>query len=267
MLSIEPLTESAGAIVRGVSLSEPVPEDLLEQLRLALHERGVLFFRGQEMEASALAAFGLQFGPLFEHPLETDDERGSRPVVRILTGAPASDAHYRSTGWHSDASFAMSPPYVGLLHALEVPAVGGDTIWSNMSRAYAALPAEVQARLVDLEAVHDPRKVMQRKGLRGVELGGCSHPVVTTDPLSGRRALYVNENYTSHVVGMSEVDSRELLAYLFAHSTRPEFCVRFRWRRYDVALWHERLTLHYGVGDYRSTRLMRRVVVGTGAEN
>lgn len=273
-LDLRPLTPSVGAEVRGLDLREPLDVDCAAALRRALFRYGVLFFRGQRLSAERQVAFARQFGHVPRVPDSMFRVHPDNPWVSVLEND--ADRPPTVNNWHSDYSFAAEPDMASLLRAVAVPEVGGDTLWIGMAAAYRGLSAGMQARLEGLSACHDFMKLYERpakkalwQGERGRLMEAArrqfppvSHLVVRSHPESGEKALFVNPSFTRHIEGMSECESRALLAYLFEHVTAPEFQVRFRWTADSLALWDNRLTLHYAVADFHPAhRLMHRVTI------
>jgi taurine dioxygenase len=182
--------------------------------------------------------------------------------------------------WHSDFSFLEAPPSLSILYAAEIPPLGGDTVWCNMAAAYAALDHELKSELQGRAVIHTgapygvqnaPPEDVQSRGSIRIERNNPEadretlHPAVCRHPLTGEAALFVNPTYSTRFDGMSEEESRPLLQRLYTHCTRPEFTCRYRWKRGTVALWDNRMTLHYAVNDYDGyRRLMYRTAVGGG---
>lgn len=257
-VSFEPVTVPIGAEVSGVDLASELSDDVIEALRLGVHQYGVLFLRDQHLEDETHVAVARRFGPLYRHPLRPDD---ASPVFVLDSGDPSESAYQdHNTGWHSDATFEERPPYLAFLRAVLLPAVGGDTLWASANAVYDGLSSKNQRLLDGMEAMHDPHGVMPMMGLTQTVSKARPQPIVVTDPLTGRKAIYVNPNYVSHVIGMSERESRGILSMLYDMFTAPEYQVRFRWRPGSVAIWHERNTQHNGVGGYKTRRIMHRVI-------
>ena len=149
------------------------------------------------------------------------------------------------------------PPVITGLHARQLPRAGGDTAFSNQHLAYETLDEKLRSRLADLEAFHTG------KGF-GTEIEDSVHPVVRVHEATGRKALFVNTNYTRHIVGLPDDESERLLFRLFGHATRLEFTYRHRWQRDDLVLWDNRSVMHYAIGDYDEPRVMHRIVVEDG---
>jgi len=170
--------------------------------------------------------------------------------------------------WHTDNTDFPAPPMGSILYAEKVPGVGGNTLFASMYAAYDALSPGMRAYLDGLTANHDNGLTLQRfAGTSNITAEGMTlmpavqHPVVRVHSVTGRRALFVNSSYTRSIVGVSDVESRHLLAMLFEHVQLPEFQVRFPWRPGSVAIWDNRCTQHYAPNDYREQRRMRRVQI------
>ena len=178
----------------------------------------------------------------------------------------------RGIHWHTDVTFMRRPPLGSILRAVVVPPAGGDTLWSDQQAAFESLSPALQEFLSTLTAVHDGRRtfggfldaghVIEWEGERLASLDPTEHPVVRTHPETGRRSLFVNPQFTSHLVGLSARHSEALLDQLYRHMTVPEHTVRHRWRPGDVAFWDNRATMHYATLDYGdAARVMHRVTL------
>lgn len=266
--TVAPLSPTIGAVIDGVSLAEPVDEELFAELNRALLEWKVLFFRGQDITGDQHIAFARNWGPLESHPfikisVEQPDE--TPEVVRFEKGPKLGG--YENV-WHSDVTWREIPSLGSILRAIEVPPVGGDTLWADMGAAYDRLPDAVKEQIEGLEAVHDwvvtfgmAMDVETREALRA-DFPPATHPVVRTHPETGRKTLYVNRAFTQHIVGMDEAESRALLDFLYLQATFPEYQCRFRWEPGDVAFWDNRSTQHYATSDYfPNRRVMERITV------
>ena len=275
-LHVQPLSGTIGAVVGGIDV-RTVDAAATAVIRAALVDRKVLFFPQQHLDPAELVAFGARFGELTpahpvmpglpEHPevLEVDATRSRED--------PRYRDEYENDTWHADVTFMPTPPLGSLLEAKVVPAAGGDTLFADLQRAYETLSAPLRTFVDGLTAVHDGRTEFARflatnpdggvwDGERFTELVPVEHPVVRTHPETGRRGLFVNPTFTSHVVGLSRVESRRLLELLYEHATAPEQQVRWHWREGDIAFWDNRSTLHYPVRDFGDAhRLMHRVTV------
>ncbi|MFN0092531.1 MAG: TauD/TfdA dioxygenase family protein [Acidimicrobiales bacterium] len=264
-ISVAPLTCAIGAEVEAVQLHE-LDEEAFAELRRAWLEHKVLFFRDQQMSTAEHVAFGRRFGELEVHPFLP--HVAEHPEVIIFEST--ADKPQAAESWHSDVSFRPTPSMGSILRSRVSPAVGGDTLWANMERAYDDLPDSLKARIEGLSAVHTIRKTFAR-GLSGEALEKALaehpdqvHPVVRTHPETGRRCIYVNRNFTSHVVGLEPEESRELLRRLYERASYPQHQCRFRWRADSVALWDNRCTQHYASPDFfpQHRRMERVTMVG-----
>ncbi|MBM3532197.1 MAG: taurine dioxygenase [Alphaproteobacteria bacterium] len=275
-MAIEKVTGGLGAEVRGVDLSRPLGDAVAGELRRALVDHLVLFFRGQRLTPEQQIAFSRLYGPLQRVPYVRPME-GFPDVIRVLKEADERRISTFGNAWHSDFSFLEEPPMASILYALEVPEHGGDTLWIDMYEAYEALSDGMKRMLRGLRAMHSgrpygvtgaPPKDLRTSRSIGIERNNpeadreVAHPVVRRHPESGRKALFVNSIYTGRFEDMSEAESRPLLDYLYQHALRPEFACRFRWQPGSLAVWDNRCTMHYAVNDYDgSRRLLHRTQV------
>ena len=264
-LDIRPLNPVIGARVNGLDLSQPLGADTVAAVRSALGTHLVLFFPGQQLSPSQQAEFAGQFGEVTEaHPiLPAIDEH-----PKVL---PIDSRVDRANFWHTDITFMARPALGSILHALEVPEAGGDTLWVNMQAAYDGLAEPVRALLDCLSAVHfDPPFAAELEraggamweGKRIERLHPVVHPVVRVHPETGRKGLFVNPTFTHTILGVSAIESDGLLRMLYRHTQLPEFQCRFAWTQGDVAFWDNRATMHYATSDYGDAfRMMHRVTL------
>ena len=266
-LEITPVTPAIGAEVSGVDLAELLDDATIAELRQALLDHLVIFLRGQDITDDQHLAFALRFGPLSVPPLATRYQE--RPTVTVLD--QVSPKGEGADEWHSDNTFMPKPPMGSILRAVQLPAVGGDTCFSNMYAAYEALSPAVRSLVDGLRAVHDITKPMRKALAAGhttLDLSEMQerwppieHPVVVTHPETGRRGLFVNRNCTTRIVGLSERENDALLPFLLDHVRSPEFQCRFHWEVGSMAFWDNRCVQHYAVADYTERRVMHRVTV------
>jgi taurine dioxygenase len=277
MRSVEPLTCTIGAEIRGVSLADAARDDaLFAEIKALLLQHRVLFLRDQDITRADHVAFARRFGELEDHPVAGSDP--DHPgLVRIYKDANSPPEHYENA-YHCDASWREAPPMGCVLRCVEAPEVGGDTIWVNMVEAYARLPEHVQQRIAHLYARHSieatfgavlPRD--QRLALKD-RYPDAEHPVVRTHPETGEKVLFV-DSFTTHFVNFHTPDNvrvgqdfapgaGHLLSYLIGRAAIPEHQVRWRWRKNSVAIWDNRSTQHYAVQDYgRVARRMERATI------
>jgi taurine dioxygenase len=268
-LEVRPLASALGAEIFGVDLAERLDDGTIEELRAALLEHVVIFFRDQQLTPAQLLALAERFGEAAEYPLIKG--LPECPLVLPVIKEPHERVNFGGI-WHSDTTYLERPALGTLLYALETPPVGGDTMFANMYLAYEALSEGMQRLLGSLQAVNVAGKAITLKtreamhSKRGTtadpEATSAVHPVVRTHPETGRRALYVNLAHTLRFTDMTEEESAPLLEYLFAHQINPEFTCRFRWRPGSLAFWDNRASLHYPLNDYHGhRRVMHRVTL------
>jgi taurine dioxygenase len=268
MFDVKPVAGALGAEVSGINLAEPVSQQSYRQIRQALIEYEVLFFRDQDIESAHQKALAELFGPLQTHPAYATV--AGLPEVTILESTP--DKPTMIEKWHTDMTFRQHPPMGTLLRSRIIPERGGDTQFSSMTTAYDALSGPLQAFLATLMAVHDFahgfRESLAEEGGRErlsqalADNPPVEHPVIRTHPETGRKLIFVNELFTTHILGLKPAESDNLLAFLFNHIRSPEFCCRFRWTENALAFWDNRSTQHQPVNDYfPAHRLMERVTI------
>jgi taurine dioxygenase len=258
-----PLSPTVGAELGGVSLAS-VDDETFEEIHRALLEYKVIFFRDQDITPDQHVAFAGRFGALETHPFVP--HRDGHPEVMVLEKNDRIGGY--ENVWHSDVTWRLAPSLGSVLLAREVPEVGGDTLFSDMYAAYEGLSERIRASLEGLRAVHDFTRTFGRLMSAGElakkqqEYPPAEHPIVRTHPETGRKGLYVNAAFTSHIVGMAQEESDRLLALLYSQASVPEYQCRFRWRRHSVAFWDNRAVQHYAVSDYfPQRRLMERVTI------
>lgn len=249
---IRPLAGALGAEVRGIDLAEL--DDLGDKgfaaIQQALIDHLVLFFPGQQLTPDRHRDFAARFGEMEIHPFipKLDDERYREIVVLKSSQGAIADV------WHTDVTFSATPPICSVLHMETLPAIGGDTMWTNQYLAYESLSAPMRAMLSALTAVHSAWPF-------GHPEVSAVHPVVRKHPVTGRASLYVNRQFTSHIVELSRAEGRSLLEYLYTHSEQPQFTCRYRWSEGDVGVWDNRCTQHHAIADYEGERVIHRVTV------
>ena len=269
-IEVTRLNSVIGAIVNGVDLSRELPRAVIDRLGELMVEHHVLFYRNQPITPQEQRDFAAHFGTLHIHPIY--------PVLPDLPEIMLLDTHAGflpdNDNWHTDVTFSTTPPLAGILAAKRLPAVGGDTLWSSCSAAYEALSEPLRHFLEGLTAQHSVAKSFpperwqsdaafkERYDRAVVKHPPVNHPVVRTHPVSGRKGLFVNEGFTTHINELKPRESQMLLAFLFTHIAQPEFTVRWRWSVDDIAFWDNRNTQHYAVADYLpDRRIMHRATV------
>jgi len=274
---IRPLGAALGAEVIGLDLDQPLSADDFRRIHRAHLDHHVVVFRDQRITPAQQIAFSRRFGPLQIHVLH-QFQLADHPEILIVSnvlkdGKPIGlgDAgHF----WHSDLSYKETPSLGSLLHAIELPAEGGDTLFANMHAAYDGLPAALKQKIEGLTAEHTylaryaelQKRSPWRPNLTPEQIAQVKpvvHPVVRTHPETGRRALFVSEHFTTKIVGLPDDESRALLDELFAHSVRPEYVYRHQWREHDLVFWDNRSLLHLAAG---TPDHLRRVMFRTTIE-
>lgn len=247
-------TGPIGTELRGVQLAK-LDDTELDQVKRLAAERCVVFFRDQAMTLSEQVATGARMGTLHVHPTfrekAAEGAEGHREVL-IIHGDADSTA-VPGEGWHSDVSCDAEPPALSMLRIEVTPPVGGDTLFSSMYGAYEALSPSMQAYLLTLRAVHSGKHAGPAYGYKDLtaDYPVNEHPLVRTHPISGRKALYVNSGFTSHVVGLTKRESDALLGMLFDHvAYGVQWQVRFHWEPNSVAIWDNRCVQHHATWDY-----------------
>jgi len=263
LFELRPLGRVIGAEIHGVDLGATLLPDLRAELNRALLEWKVLFFRDQRITSAQQREFASHWGELETNPFIPVGD--SDHVTRFARGATSPGFE---NIWHTDVTFRPRPALGSLLRLVEVPPIGGDTMWADMAAAYDNLGDEVKERIDGLSAVHDFIPGFVRfsgaddLARRQAEFPPVEHPVVRIHPETGRRTLFVNQAFTTHIVGLDRPESDRLLRLLFAQAHVPEFQVRFRWAENSVAFWDNRATQHYAINDYHPhARVAERVAI------
>lgn len=256
--AVVPLAGGVGAEVQRLDLAGDIAADNVEILRGALVRHLVLVFRGQGLTPERQAAFGRLFGPIERHGFVT-----GMPNCADVIEIRKEPEHMQNFGgaWHSDNSYLERPPLGAVLHAIETPARGGDTLWADQYAAYENLPPEVAAVADTLHAEHRSDAVFQCMGTDSGHAAAV-HPLVRTHPESGRRSLFHSGACTTSVVGWPPEASRALLETLYSAAVGHGAIYRHKWRAGDVVLWDNRATIHKAMNDYSGERrIMRRVSI------
>ncbi|MEB7539994.1 taurine dioxygenase [Pantoea anthophila] len=269
-LSFTPLGPYIGAQVSDLDVSRPLSDAQFEQLYHGLLRHQVLFLRDQQITPEQHRALAVRFGDLHIHPVYPHAE-GVKEIIVLDTH---QDNPPDNDNWHTDVTFIDTPPAIALLASKVLPAAGGDTLWTSGIAAYEALSEPFKQLLTGLSAEHDFKKSFQEYKYRKTpeehqrwqqavdKHPPVQHPVIRTHPVSGKKALFVNEGFTTRIVELSEKESDAVLRFLFAHATKPEFQVRWRWQPNDLAIWDNRVTQHYANADYYpARRIMQRATV------
>ncbi|MEM6987575.1 MAG: TauD/TfdA family dioxygenase [Pseudomonadota bacterium] len=271
-MNIKRVTPAVGAEIAGVDFAQPISESTHQSLYDALIEHLVLFFRHCSITPEAHLAFAAQFGQVDEpHPLYPHVD-GFPNIVKLEndSGAPPD-----TNSWHTDLTFKRAQPFASILVARDLPACGGDTLWSSNYAAYDRLPDGMKQDLEGLVAVHDlgdfrnsfssANDAQSGDARLNDAVGRFGHrlrPLVDSHPVTRRKFLNFNEAFVTHIDGMTTNESNALRVWLANHMNRPEDQVRWRWSAGDMVMWDNRVTMHYAVADYLPHyRCMNRVTV------
>lgn len=258
-----------GAEITGIDLTQPLDEDTVQALKLAHAEHGVLVFPGQVISSADLERFGRCFGELSVHPFSTSSADAPQLIVYDnKEGNPPAPTDI----WHTDETFREAPPMGTALCSKIIPPLGGNTAFCNMNAVYEGLSDRWQRFLSGLEAVHDfkPFRSLFPTDRAGIEklrmfedrYPAVTHPVVTVHPVTGKKVLFVNPQFTLHIKGMAEDESRMILDFLFRKTLVHEYQLRHAWQPDMVVFWDNRLVQHSALHDYYpQRRLMERITI------
>lgn len=267
-MHITPMTGLFGAEITGADLTNP---DHFDAIRDAFIKYSVITLRSQTIGPDDHLAFARRFGSINVNRFFAASD--THPEIALVVKEPDQSSAIGEM-WHTDHSYDIEPALGSILHGIELPPFGGDTVFVSMAAAYDALSDGFKDILKGLNAWHSSRHVFGevsktdetattgRVGNTEAATQDALHPVVIRHPLSGRAGLYVNPQFTTHIDGLSEVESRAILGAIYEHCQRPEFHARLRWQKGDVTFWDNRATWHKAINDYAGhRRLMHRVTV------
>ncbi|MEM7005063.1 MAG: TauD/TfdA family dioxygenase [Pseudomonadota bacterium] len=270
-IDVQPIAGALGAEISGIDLSQELSNATFDTIHQAFLDHQVIFFRDQDaLQPEQHKDFGRRFGTLNVHPYVTGMD--GHPEILEIIKEPDERSNFGG-GWHSDMSFLEEPALGSMLHAIEVPPYGGDTLFASQTAAYEALSDGMKTMLEPLKAVHSASREYGKKGYsaksrqsmdtRTAELAPeYEHPVIRTHPQTGKKGLYVNPAFTLRFAGMTRHESKPLLEFLFNHSRDERFTCRFRWSKGALAFWDNRCCWHYALNDYQGHRRhMRRVTI------
>ncbi len=270
-LQINKLTPNIGAEIIGKDIFYNLTKPVCDKIYETLIEHKVIFFRNQEITNEQHIKFAKSFGEI-EPPHPVYPHVDNFPEIVLLENdesrPPDTDV------WHTDVTFKPNPPFASVLYSKIIPSSGGDTLWSCLSSIYDALPNDIKKYLETLNAVHDmgdfrntytnnePIGVANKLNEGHKKFGSSIHPIIKIHPISKKKIIYINPGFTTHIVGLNSTDSNNLLNYLFTFMNKPEFQIRFKWSEQTIAMWDNRCTMHYAIGDYMPFhRKMHRVTV------
>ena len=270
-IQVHPISGALGAEISGVDLSRDLDDGVIGEIRQALVENCVIFFRDQNLTPDRHLAFGRRFGELQVHEF-VEGMADNEEILEVRK--EEHETRNFGGGWHTDVSYLERPALGSVLYAHEVPAVGGDTMFASQYLAYDTLSDGMKEMLGKMTAVHSARRpygtnaagraVERSMNIRYTEdaHGEVEHPVIRTHVETGRKCLYVNGAFTIRFKDMTEEESAPLLNYLWQHAARPEFTCRFRWAKGSIAFWDNRCVQHNAINDYHGQRrVMHRVTI------
>jgi taurine dioxygenase len=271
-LEVRPIAGALGAEIAGVDLGAELSDATIAEIRQALLDHLVIFFRDQDLPPARFLALARHFGTPIEYPFVN----GIDGFPEIINVAKLEHETVNFGGvWHADTTYLQEPPMATMLVAREVPEAGGDTLFANQYLAYETLSDKLRSLLAGLHGVSSSAKadasrtredrIRSDGSAEARKLLVANHPAVRTHPETGRKALYVNRAHTVSFAGMTEAESAPLLEFLFRHQIRPEFTCRFRWTPGALAIWDNRCAQHYAVNDYAGhRRIMQRITLAGG---
>ncbi len=269
--SIKRLSPSIGAELHDIDLKKDLSQEEKDHIYNALLTYKVIFFRDQNITTEEHLRFGKYFGELEVHPFAPlGANMEDHPEVLRITHNKENKP--RENAWHSDVTWRLEPSLGSILRMIETPPVGGDTLFANMEAAYENLPDEIKDKLDGTFAVHDFavfRNALIKRGKSPEEIEELNkkfpkptHPVIRTHPDTGKKSIYVNVAFTTHIEGLSDEESKMMLNYLYNQSSVPEYQCRFKWEENSIAFWDNRACQHYASADYwPATRRVERVTV------
>jgi taurine dioxygenase len=274
-ISIKNLDAPLGAVIDGIDVSKSLPQADIDTIEAAWRKRLVIVFHGQNLSDPQLIAFSKNFGELDPPGPNPYGEpfNKAHPELNVISnvvesGKPIGNLGDGEAVWHADMTYVDLPPKAAILHALEVPPpeAGGNTYFANMFEAYETLPADMKKAADGKIAVHDASRNsagMLRKGYKEFtdvrETPGAHHPLVRTDPNSGRKALFLGRRPNAYVLGFEVVESEALLDALWSHATQPRFVMCHKWKVGDLLMWNNLSVLHRrDPFDPKTRRVMHR---------
>ncbi len=251
-ITVTPKGVTLGAEISGVRLSGDLPDEVIAEIRRAWLDYKVVYVRDQDISSAEHVEFARRFGELEVHPFLLGSEEHPE-LVRFEKGVEASGFE---NGWHHDVTWRETPSMGAILRSIQVPATGGDTAFSDMAAAYDGLDDEMKERLDGLQAAHDYTLAFgsfvddSKKAEMREQYPVVHHPIVRTHPETGRKLLFVNAYFTSHVVDVDENEGNQLLRDLISRASIMEYQSRVSWKPNQVTLWDNRIVQHYALSDY-----------------
>ncbi len=273
--TLHEMSPACGAIIEGIDLSQELSNRQFDEIHEALLDRTVIVFRDQHITPDQQVAFARRFGEPQPAEVSGFEKSKDNPEIDILEYDADHPPHVTRDLWHTDFAGTERPTMGTVLYAKDIPPRGGDTVWVSMVAAYEALSDRMKAHLDGLWAYHDSYQpygehvrpeMYEGDGTdylkeRRASYRPALHPVVRTHPVTGKKGLFVNESMTTMIKDLDKRESDFLLRYLFDYLRTPEFNYRHKWQTNDLAMWDNRLSLHYALFDYTEHRLMHRIVI------
>jgi len=256
-INVKPLSGALGAEIEGVDLATGLNDEIFAEIHRAFKDHSVLLFRNQPLTQEQHINFARYWGDINVNRFFAKVEEN--PIIAEVRKEPDQE---RNIGrrWHTDHSYDTIPALGSILYAREVPEVGGDTVFTSMYKAYEALSPGLKETLENLNAMHSSKHVFVAHAAEAQT--DAVHPVIITHPISGRKALYVNPQFTVQFEGWTKEESQPLLQYLYQHGAQPHFTCRIRWEENSLAIWDNRATWHCAINDYQGQRrLMHRITL------
>ncbi|WP_077034529.1 TauD/TfdA family dioxygenase [Pelomonas sp. KK5] len=262
-LSVKQLEPTIGAEISGLDLRQPLSIEQRDEIKALLLKHRVIFFRDQPINHEQQVAFARQFGKIYQHPTtrRTESRFDASTADSHRISATETRKVYKVTAgrWHTDTSWLVRPAWGAVLREVDIPPVGGDTVWADGHAVYESLSDELKAKIENLHVVHDFQSSLQRVEL---DYPIVAHRLVRTHPETGEKILWLNFSQHPSVVGWDRAESAALIAELERAYSQPEFHVRFKWTKHALAFWDNRAGLHYAVSNYGDyPRELERVLV------
>jgi len=272
MLQIKKITPVLGAEISGVDFSVPLPKPVQDAVYQALLDHQVIFFRDMDISPAAHLAFAETFGDLDQPHIHYPYVDGFDRIMLLENDANTPPD---TNSWHTDLTYKTNQPFASVLVARAIPDVGGDTLWSSTYAAYDRLPTGMKQDLEGLKAIHDygdfrnsyaedlgTKSGSERITESAAKFGAAIKPLIGIHPGTGRKFLNFNESFVVHILGMTTGESNALKTFLANHMNLPEDQMRWRWKAGDIAMWDNRVTMHYAVADYMPNyRCMNRITI------
>ena len=273
--TLHEMSPACGGIIEGIDLGKDLTNRQFDEIHDALIDRTVIVFRDQHITPDQQVAFARRFGEPQPAAVSGFEKSKDYPEIDILEYDADNPPHVTRDLWHTDFVGTERPTLGTVLYAKDIPPRGGDTVWVSTVAAYEALSDRMKAHLEGLSAYHDSYQpydehvrpeMWEGEGTGYIEARRPTyrpalHPVVRTHPVTGKKGLFVNESMTSLIEDIDKRESDFMLRYLFDYLRTPEFSCRHKWQTNDLAVWDNRLSLHYALFDYTDHRLMHRIVI------